>query len=266
MATAKKTTRKEVKVKPAAKTVKKAVLKKVTEKPAAKAIAKSKAAEKATEVKEVSLTVTVLDTDGKVAGKVTLPKEVFGAKANPQLVAQAVRVYLVNQRRGTVSTKTRGEVDGSTRKIYRQKGTGRARHGGIRAPIFVKGGIAHGPKPKDYSLSFPKKMKQVAFASALSGKVKEGGIKVVTGIDKLEKKTKEFAKAFENWGFSKKNRKTIFVLPKDMQDLYRAMRNLKGITVTTADRLNTYDVLKHKAVVLMKEAVEVFSKEHKSEK
>lgn len=246
MATAKKTTVKKT-------TVKKAVVKPVLKKTEAK-----------TKV-ETGLSVSVLDAKGAVVGHITLPEEVFGAKINKQLIAQAVRVYLVNQRQGTVSTKTRGEVDGSTRKIYRQKGTGRARHGGIRAPIFVKGGVAHGPKPKDYELSLPKKMKQAAFASAMSAKLKDGAIKVVAGVESFDKKTKVFANAFASWGFDAKKRNAVLVLPKDMKEVYKATRNLAGVSITTADRLNTYEVLKHKTVVLMKEAVDVFAKAHKKE-
>src|SRR5581483_3879222 len=124
------------------------------------------------------LSASVYDLKGKAIGRVTLPSEVFGVEENPHLLAQAVRVYLANQRQGTVSTKTRGEVQGSTRKIYRQKGTGRARHGGIRAPIFVHGGIVFGPKPREFSLSMPQKMRRLALFTALSGKVKDGELKI----------------------------------------------------------------------------------------
>ena len=231
---------------------------------AKKTAPKKEAAPKAekTEKKAVSLTVDIFDTVGKSAGTVTLPEALFGAKVNPVLMAQAVRVYLVNQRQGTVSTKTRGEVDGSTRKIYRQKGTGRARHGGIRAPIFVKGGVAHGPKPKDYNLSLSKNMKKAAFASALTAKLHGNGIKVVTGVEKLGMKTKSFAEAFAKWGLDEKKRSALVVLPKDSKEMYKGMRNLAGVDVTTAARLNTFEVLKYKTVVLLKDTVDVFAKEH----
>jgi len=217
---------------------------------------------KAMDGKKVSLTVDVFDTAGKAAGSIILPEALFGAKINPVLMAQAVRVYLVNQRQGTVSTKTRGEVDGSTRKIYRQKGTGRARHGGIRAPIFVKGGVAHGPKPKNYELSLSKNMKKAAFASALTAKLHGNGIKVVTGVEKLGLKTKAFADAFAKWEVDSKKRNALVVLPKDSQELYRGMRNLEGVAITTAARLNTYEVLRYKTIVLLKDTVDVFAKEH----
>src|SRR3989338_5152877 len=130
------------------------------------------------------LVAKVFDTKGALKKTIDLPKEIFGVQENNILLAQAVRVYLANQRQGTVSTKTRGEVAGSTRKIYRQKGTGRARHGSIRAPIFVHGGLVFGPKPRDYSMKFPKKMRKAALASALSSKVNDAQVKVVDGLEK----------------------------------------------------------------------------------
>jgi len=221
---------------------------------------KTSNAELKTRTVNADLKIDVLNTEGKTVGSITLPKNIFGAKINPQLMAQAVRIYLVNQRRGTVSTKTRGEVDGSTRKIYRQKGTGRARHGGIRAPIFVKGGIAHGPKPKDYALHLPKNMKRAALLSALSAKVKDQQIAIVDGLESLERKTKFVAKAFDNWGLLRKERNTLLILPIDMQDIYRITRNLAGVTITSADRVNTYEILQHKTIVLMKDAIESLEK------
>src|SRR3990170_6251019 len=141
-------------------------------------------------MKTVSLNVPVVGVDGKTKSKIQLPKELFGAKVNKALLAQAVRVYLANQRTGNAATKTRGEVEGSTRKIYRQKGTGRARHGAIRAPIFVGGGIVFGPRPHDFHLDFPKKMKRRALGSALTSKLGSGDVIVVSGLSDLEPKTK----------------------------------------------------------------------------
>ncbi len=206
------------------------------------------------------LHVNLLDTTGNVVGTISLPEKIFGVQVNSQLIAQAVRVFLVNQRQGTARTLTRGEVDGSTRKIYRQKGTGRARHGGIRAPLFVKGGIAHGPKLKDYSLTMPKKMKRAALFSALSAKVKDGEIKVVTGLEALEVKTKAFSHAFDTWGIAQKKRNVLFVLPNDMENIYRGVRNMAGVTITTAQRLNTYEVLKHNAIIMVKESIDTIDK------
>ncbi len=205
-----------------------------------------------------SLTVTVYDAKGKETGTMELPKEVFGAKINPVLMAQAVRVYLANQRLGSANTRTRGEVDGSTRKIYRQKGTGRARHGGIRAPIFVGGGVAHGPKAKDFELSLSKKMKKAAVASALSSLAKDGNIKVVAGFEKIEPKTKSVAAALVEMGLSQK--KALLVMPKHLENVFKAARNIDNIKVSAAAMLTTYDVLNAGTLVFMKEAVEVMEK------
>lgn len=234
------------------------------EKPAVKkTVAKEKVAATVAAPKKVDgLKVEVVDTTGKVVETMELPKEVFGAKINDVLMAQAVRVYLANQRLGTASTKTRGEVDGSTRKIYRQKGTGRARHGGVRAPIFVKGGVAHGPKPRDYSLALSKNMKKAALFSALSAKVKAGEVTVIAGFDKVEK-TQAAAKALEHTGYSKKA-KMLLVLPKHDEKVFKAVRNLAGMSVMSAQLLNTYAVLNAKQLVFMKEAVEAMTKETKN--
>src|SRR5882724_11511103 len=139
-----------------------------------------------------TLALDVYGLDGKVAEKVTVPAAIFGEKVNKTLLAQAVRVYLANKRQGNASTKTRGEVDGSTRKIYRQKGTGKARHGSVRAPIFVHGGVVFGPKPRDFSLSLPKKMKRKALFSALSAKLQGKELIVVSSLETITPKTKNF--------------------------------------------------------------------------
>lgn len=242
-------------------TVKKAVKKTVTES-VKKTVAPK---EPKTEKNHGTLTIDILNADGKTSGSVKLPEVIFGVKINPALIAQAVRVYLLNQRQGTVSTLTRGEVDGSTRKIYRQKGTGRARHGGIRAPIFVKGGVGHGPKPVDYKASLSKNMRKAALFSALSGKVKNDEIKIVTGIEN-ETKTKAFAKAFANWGVNSKDRNVLFVMPSYNEALFKGARNLEGITITPANMLNTYEVLKHKTIFFVKDAVEALEKVFVKEK
>jgi len=243
-------------------------IKKVVVKP----IAVKKAAAKASPVVKVpkdSLKIDVYDLKGKVVEKTDLPKEIFGVKVNSQLVAQAVRIYLANQRRGTVSTKTRGEVKGSSVKIYKQKGTGRARHGSKRAPIFVHGGLVFGPKPRDYSLSFPKKMKRLALFSALTSKNEKGEIKVIKGLEKIEPKTKLMAQVVEKLGFENKKRKILLVTPdsiRALDNLYRASKNLKGVGVLSANMLNTYQVLNSNSIVLMKDAIDSLAKTFLKEK
>lgn len=208
--------------------------------------------------KDTGLTVDVFDTTGKVTATLSLPEEIFGAKINDALMSQAVRVYLANQRSGTASTKTRGEVQGSTRKIYRQKGTGRARHGGIRAPIFVGGGIAHGPRAHDFSLTMPKKMRRLALFSAITTKQQAGSIKIVDGFEALEPKTKVFAAAL-NALVTDKKKKVLFVLPGKTDNVEKASRNLEGVTYVLANQLNTYDVLNTKTIVMMKPAIETMT-------
>lgn len=205
--------------------------------------------------KSSGLSVQLFDTTGKTSGSTTLPEEIFGASINEALMAQAVRVYLANQRSGTVRTKSRGEVQGSTRKIYRQKGTGRARHGGIRAPLFVGGGVAHGPKQQDHSLTMPKKMRRLALFSALTYKLQNNGVKVVKGLDALEPKTKVFAQTV-NVLVEDKKKKILLVLAGKTENVERASRNIEGVTYVSANQLNTYDVLNTKTLVIAQEAIE----------
>lgn len=207
-----------------------------------------------------AVSVDVYGIDGKVTGKISLPGAIFGERMNKDLIAQAVRVYLANQRQGNASTKTRGEVDGSTRKIYRQKGTGRARHGGVRAPIFVKGGIAHGPKPRDFGLSMPKKMRRKALFSTLSAKAKDSQIMVLAGTDKLEAKTKAFAQMLTKLGVAEKKQKLLFVVGSTATNEKRAGQNLPGVTFTAVNQLNTYELLNTKRVIFLKDAVEELEK------
>ena len=208
---------------------------------------------------EPTKTADVLDLTGKAVDKISLPEEIFGAEINKTLIAQAVRVHLANQRQGTASTKTRGEVQGSTRKIYRQKGTGRARHGSKRARIFVGGGVVFGPKPRDYSLKFPQKMKRKALFSALSAKFNDGEIKILQDLEKLEPKTKKFAEVIKNLGFSDKKKKILLITGAEVENLKRAARNIEGVTMTAAQRLNTYDILNSRQLIFMKEAIEKLS-------
>ncbi|MEK7060927.1 MAG: 50S ribosomal protein L4, partial [Patescibacteria group bacterium] len=212
-----------------------------------------------------NLSTSVYDIKGKAVGRITLPTEIFGTAENKNLIAQAVRVYLANQRLGTASMKTRGEVQGSTRKIYRQKGTGRARHGGIRAPIFVGGGVTFASKPRDFSLSLPQKMKRKALFSALSGKLKDGEIKIMD-LDKITPKTKTMAKAL---GALDLGEKMLLVTPggfKDFENVYKASRNLKGMRISPAATLNTYDVLDNNAIIFMKESIDILKKHFLTQK
>lgn len=208
--------------------------------------------------KEATLAVSLRSRQGTETGKVNLPKEIFGAKINKTLMAQAVRVYLANQRQGNASTKSRGEVVGSTRKIYRQKGTGRARHGAITAPIFVGGGIVHGPKPHDFSLKMSQTMRKNALFSALSLKHKSNQVLLVEDLDGVNK-TKDVATMIMalNLANKKKNAdRVLFVLPAATQSYERAIRNIAGLRLERANQLNTYEVLKSKYVLFVAGAIE----------
>ena len=195
----------------------------------------------------------VYGLDGKPSGSVDLPKELFGTTINKTLLAQAVRVYLSNQREGSASTKTRGEVEGSTRKIYKQKGTGKARHGGIRAPIFVGGGISFGPKPHSMHMDFPKKMKRAAIASALTSQFNDGNI-IVVDVTGMEPKTKLMAGLLKSLGV---NVRTLFLTGKNADHVIRATRNINSVDILPAGSINTYAVLAHKKVMVMKDALDI---------
>lgn len=199
--------------------------------------------------------ISVYDLKGHETEKIELPENIFNVKINTKLIAQAVRVYQANKRQGTVSTKTRGEVEGSTRKIYRQKGTGKARHGSIRAPIFVKGGIAFGPKPRDFSLDLPKKMKKTALYSSLSAKLKENAIFVIDGLEKIKEKTKEMVKILKNLKFNPDEEKILLCLPEFKENIIRCFRNLDQSKITNINMLNSYDVLNSNKILFTKEAI-----------
>ncbi len=221
-----------------------------------KEVSKSIAETKKTSAKDIS--VEVFGLEGEKVSSTSLPGEIFGAKVNPVLMAQAVRVYLANQREGTASTKTRGEVAGTTKKIYRQKGTGRARHGAAKAPIFVGGGISFGPKPHSFSLVMPKKMRRTALFSALSSKVQDKKLMVVD-FSKASGKTKEVSNALKNMGLTQKNgnaKNVLLIADKTQEMVRRAGRNIEGVSVQIAGNLNTYEVLQKNVLILTKESID----------
>lgn len=212
--------------------------------------------------KTAVLNADIYNMAGEVVGKANLPPEIFSVKVHPQLIAQAVRVYQTNLRAGTHDTKTRSEVAGSTRKIYRQKGTGRARHGAITAPIFIGGGIAHGPHPKDYGRVLPQKMKRLALFGVLADKLKQGEIKIIRGLSKIDKKTQKMHETLVNMKFGNNNNKsadTLLVTAQDYENLRLASRNLKYLFTQNAKLLNAFEVLNHKNILLMEEAVPILS-------
>lgn len=201
----------------------------------------------------------VYNTSAKKTGQVSLPDEIFAAPVNEELIAQSVRVYLANQRQAHAKTKTRGEVTGSTRKIYRQKGTGRARHGDRYAPIFVGGGIAHGPTGEEnYQLKMTRKMRRLALFSALTDKLRAKQIIVIQGLEKVKPKTKEMSKILTKLTERKpESQKLLLVLPKVMENVIRGARNIKGVKVTLAKQLHPYQILNRDKLILTKPALKV---------
>lgn len=222
-----------------------------TVKPAQKAVVK-----KETVKKTAGLSVPVYSLTGKSTGEMSLPKEIFGVEINQNLLVQALRVYSTNQKTQPGSTKGRGEVEGSTAKIYRQKGTGRARHGAIRAPIFVGGGIVFGPKPRKTRLDLPKKMKKAALISALSSKMADKKISGISGLEKASGKTKEVVGFLRKLTGQDKNLNSLIVTAGKTDNVSRAVKNIASVNTIPANMINAYEVLKHEFLLITKEAVD----------
>ncbi|MBI3667510.1 MAG: 50S ribosomal protein L4 [Acidobacteria bacterium] len=192
-------------------------------------------------------TVDVVNLENKVVGRVELADEVFGAQVNEALLYEAVRHYRACQRAGTHKTKERGSVAGSGKKLWRQKGTGRARIGSIRSPLWRHGGTAHGPQPRDYSYHLPKKMLVGALRSALSAKLQEGRLTVVENLDLPSQKTKEFRQGLDRLGSEKS---VLLVSNGENQNLERSSRNLPRVTLLASREVNPYHLLDHERVIL----------------
>ena len=191
--------------------------------------------------------IDVYNIEGKKVSTVDLKEEVFGIEPNETVVHSVLVNYLANQRQGTQSTKTRAEVRGGGKKPWRQKGTGRARQGSIRAPQWIKGGIALGPKPRDYRYRVNKKEKQLAIRSILSSKVAEQDLVVVDKFNLKEIKTKTMADAMKNL---KVEDKALIVLSLEDKNAKLSARNLEGVRTTSVDTINVFDLLKYKKLVL----------------
>ncbi len=191
--------------------------------------------------------IDVYNVEGKKVSTCDLKEEVFGIEPNETVVHSVLVNYLANQRQGTQSTKTRAEVRGGGRKPWRQKGTGRARQGSIRAPQWIKGGIALGPKPRCYKYRVNKKEKRLAIRSLLSSKVLENNLVVVDKFDFKEIKTKQMATAMKNL---KVEEKALIVLPSNNEMIQKSARNLEGVRTSSVNTINVYDLLKYNKLVL----------------
>ena len=195
--------------------------------------------------------VDVVNLDGKKVGQVELAEAVFGAKVNPHLLHEASRWYLRGLRAGTHKTKDKSEVSGAGRKLWRQKGTGRARVGSIRSPLWRHGGTVHGPEPRDYRYALPKKMLLGALRSALSAKLAEQKLTVVEGWRLESHKTHNLVSALEKLN---RTRSALLVSHGENRNLELASRNIEGVKLAAPNMLQPYDLLKHDLVLLSKDA------------
>lgn len=201
--------------------------------------------------------IDVINISGKKVSSLELPQEIFEADINQQLIAQAIRVYRANQRQGTNRVKSRGDVVRTKAKVWRQKGTGRARHGARSAPIFVGGGAAHAPTGLEtYSLKMSKKMKRKALFSALSTKAKDKQIMVIDGLDTIKPKTKQASQILTAISGYQRTKKLLLVMPKSLPNVIQATRNLAGVSLTSANRLNVYEILNHHQLVFLKDSID----------
>ena len=196
--------------------------------------------------------VDVLSVDGKKVKELELNENVFGIEPNENIVHSAIVNYLANQRQGTQNTKTRAEVSGGGRKPWRQKGTGRARQGSIRAPQWIKGGIALGPRTRSYSYKINKKEKRLAIKSILSSKVAEKELVVLDKLELKEIKTANMVKILNN---VKVEGKTLILLPSNNENVQKSSRNIEGVKTLTVDTINAYDLVKYKGLVVTEDTV-----------
>jgi large subunit ribosomal protein L4 len=196
--------------------------------------------------------VAVFNMAGDSVGQLELSESIFGIEVNENALHQVVVNYLANQRQGTQSTKTRTEVRGGGRKPWRQKGTGRARQGSIRSPQWTGGGVALGPKPRDYRFRINKKLRKLAMKSALTSKVQNGELIVLDELALNEIKTKEVAKILSNVNAASN---ALIVLPEKNDNIYLSARNLADVETTFVDTLNVYSILKYDFMVTTKSAI-----------
>jgi len=201
-------------------------------------------------------TVDVVDLDNQKVSEVELADEVFGAPVNQSLLYEAVRQFQAGGRAGTHATKTRRDVAGSGKKLWKQKGTGRARIGSVRSPIWRHGGTVHGPQPRDYSYKLPRKMLLGALRSALSAKVRDGELKVVQAFNFADNKTKN---AMNVLAKLEAGRTVLVVDNGDNRNLELGVRNLKGVTLLATREVNPYHLLGHKSVLISVAAAQKFS-------
>ncbi len=204
--------------------------------------------------------VDVLNIKGESTGrKVELPDEIFGITPNDHLIYLAVKQYLAAGRQGTSKVKTRAEVQGASRKLHKQKGTGGSRKGNIRNPLYKGGGTIFGPKPRDYSFKLNRKVKDLAKISALSYKAKENAIVVVEDLNFATPKTKDFAAMLTS--LKADTKRTLFILPEYNDNVYLSSRNMPRVKATLLSDTNTYEIVNAKCLIFTEEAAKIFTQE-----
>lgn len=208
--------------------------------------------------------VEVLNTKGKATGRtVELPEEIFGAEPNNHVIYLAVKQYLAAQRQGTHKVKTRAEVQGASRKLHRQKGTGGSRKGNIRNPLYKGGGTIFGPKPHSYDIKLNRKVKDLAKISALSYKAKDNAIVVVEDIAMDSPKTKSFMEIMGSLKVADK--KAMFIMPENNDNLQLSIRNVPSVLGVLLSDINTYDIVNSEVLVLTESAAKIFADDEKAE-
>ncbi|MEG2337683.1 MAG: 50S ribosomal protein L4 [Clostridium sp.] len=196
--------------------------------------------------------VTLFNVNAEKVGEIELSDAVFGVEINAEVMHQVVKMQLANKRQGTQSALTRAEVRGGGIKPWRQKGTGRARQGSIRAPQWTHGGIVFAPKPRDYSFSMPKKVKRLALKSALSSKVASNEVIVLDSLSMEAPKTKTMVEMLSKFDV----KKTLIIVKESDENIYKSVRNIVGAHVIPVNNINVYDILKYENMIITKDAVE----------
>ena len=207
--------------------------------------------------------VDILNIQGAKTGRtIELPEEIFGVEPNTHVVYLAVKQYLAAQRQGTHKVKTRAEANGSSKKLVKQKGTGGARKGNLRSPIYKGGGSIFGPKPHLYDFKLNRKVKDLAKISALSAKAKDNAIVIIEDVTMDAPKSKQFAGILKSLQVSDK--KTLFVIPEYNDNVYLSLRNIPGVQGSLLSDLNTYDIVNAKVVVFTESVAKIFSEEEEA--
>ncbi|KAG4069199.1 hypothetical protein HA402_012052 [Bradysia odoriphaga] len=206
--------------------------------------------------------IDILNIEGKKTGRsIELPEEIFGVEPNNHVIYLAVKQYLAAQRQGTHKVKTRAEVQGASRKLHKQKGTGGARKGNIRNPLYKGGGTIFGPKPHGWGFKLNRKVKDLAKISALSVKAKENSIIIVEDLQLEAPKTKQFVGFLKNLNINVEGRKTMFITPEYNDNVYLSLRNIPTVDGTVLSDVNTYDIMNSNYIVFTESAAKIFTEE-----